>query len=116
MSVATDQNDLLFLLENAETSNEVVEAIDSYLDCQVSYAWLTTMWGKVIITFPLFFSFKVLINHCNSNMNDYEPDFNYDQDDYIEDDIISQLNESSVRDNLSPETQQLINNFKRKWN
>ena len=48
-------------------------------------------------------------------MYDYEPDFNYDQDDYIEDDIISQLNESSVRDNLSPETQQLINNFKRKW-
>ena len=48
-------------------------------------------------------------------MNDYEPDFNYDQDDYIEDDIISQLNDSSVRDNLSPETQQLINNFKRRW-
>ena len=48
-------------------------------------------------------------------MNDYEPDFNYDQDDYIEDDIISQLNDTSVRDNLSPETQQLINNFKRKW-
>ena len=48
-------------------------------------------------------------------MYEYEPDFNYDQDDYIEDDIISQLNESSVRDNLSPETQQLINNFKRKW-
>ena len=47
-------------------------------------------------------------------MNDYEPDFNYDQDDYIEDDIISQLNESSIRDNLSPETQLLINNFKRK--
>ena len=48
-------------------------------------------------------------------MNDYEPDFNYDQDDYIEDDIISQLNDTSIRDNLSPETQQLINNFKRKW-
>ena len=48
-------------------------------------------------------------------MNDYEPDFNYDQDDYIEDDLISQLNDTSVRDNLSPETQQLINNFKRKW-
>ena len=51
-----------------------------------------------------------------NNMNDYEPDFNYDQDDYIEDDIISQLNDTSIRDNLSPETQQLINNFKRKWN
>jgi hypothetical protein len=38
MSVATDQNDLLFLLENAETSNELVEAIDAYLDGQVSYA------------------------------------------------------------------------------
>jgi len=49
-----------------------------------------------------------------NNMNDYEPDFNYDQDDYIEDDIISQLNDTSIRDNLSPETQQLINNFKRK--
>ena len=48
-------------------------------------------------------------------MNDYEPDFNYDQDDYIEDDIISQLNDTSIRDNISPETQQLINNFKRKW-
>ena len=48
-------------------------------------------------------------------MNDYEPDFNYDQDDYIEDDIISQLNDTSIRDNLSPETQQLINNFKRRW-
>ena len=48
-------------------------------------------------------------------MNDYEPDFNYDQDDYIEDDIISQLNDTSIRDNLSPETQQLINNFKTKW-
>ena len=48
-------------------------------------------------------------------MNDYEPDFNYDQDEYIEDDIISQLNDTSVRDNISPETQQLINNFKRKW-
>ena len=48
-------------------------------------------------------------------MNDYEPDFNYNQDDYIEDDIISQLNDTSIRDNLSPETQQLINNFKRKW-
>ena len=48
-------------------------------------------------------------------MNDYEPDFNYDLDDYIEDDIISQLNDTSIRDNLSPETQQLINNFKRKW-
>lgn len=47
-------------------------------------------------------------------MNDYEPDFNYDQDDYIEDDLISQLNDTSIRDNLSPETQQLINNFKRK--
>ena len=110
MSVATDQNDLLFLLENAETSNEVVEAIDSYLDGQVSYAWLTTIWGKVIITFPLFFSFIYI-----PNMNDYEPDFNYDQDDYIEDDIISQLNDTSIRDNLSPEPQQLINNFKRKW-
>ena len=29
-------------------------------------------------------------------MNDYEPDFNYDQDDYIEDDIISQLNDTSI--------------------
>ena len=48
-------------------------------------------------------------------MYEYEPDFNYDQDDYIEDDLISQLNDTSVRDNLSPETQQLINNFKRKW-
>ena len=57
-----------------------------------------------------------LFHNFLNNMNDYEPDFNYDQDDYIEDDIISQLNESSVRDNLSPETQQLINNFKRKWN
>ena len=38
MSVATDQSDLFFLLENAETSKEVVEAIDSYLDGQVSYA------------------------------------------------------------------------------
>ena len=47
-------------------------------------------------------------------MNDYEPDFNYDQDDYIEDDIISQLNDTSIRDNISPETQLLINNFKRK--
>ena len=47
-------------------------------------------------------------------MNDYEPDFNYDQDDYIEDDIISQLNDTSIRDNISLETQQLINNFKRK--
>ena len=47
-------------------------------------------------------------------MNDYEADFNYDQDDYIEDDIISQLNDTSIHDNLSPETQQLINNFKRK--
>jgi len=72
------------------------------------------MGGKVIITFPLFFPFKVSINHCNFNMNDYEPDFNYDQDNYIEDDIISQLNETSIRDNISPETQQLINNFKRK--
>ena len=48
-------------------------------------------------------------------MNDYEPDFDYDQDDYIEDDIISQLNDTSIRDNISLETQQLINNFKRKW-
>ena len=48
-------------------------------------------------------------------MYEYEPDFNYVQDDYIEDDIISQLNDTSIRDNLSPETQQLINNFKRKW-
>ena len=48
-------------------------------------------------------------------MYEYEPDFNYDQDDYIEDDIISQLNDTSIRDNLSPETQQLIKNFKRKW-
>ena len=48
-------------------------------------------------------------------MYEYEPDFNYDQDDYIEDDLISQLNDTSVRDNLSPETQQLIKNFKRKW-
>ena len=47
-------------------------------------------------------------------MNDYEPDFNYDQDEYIEEDIISQLNETTIRDNLSKETQQLINNFKRK--
>ena len=47
-------------------------------------------------------------------MNDYEPDFNYDQDDCIEDDLISQLNDTSIHDNLSPETQQLINNFKRK--
>ena len=47
-------------------------------------------------------------------MYEYEPDFNYDQDDYIEDDLISQLNDTSVRDNLSPETLQLINNFKRK--
>ena len=47
-------------------------------------------------------------------MNDYEPDFNYDQDDYIEDDLISQLNDTSIRDNISLETQQLINNFKRK--
>ena len=72
MSVATDQNDLLFLLENAETSNEVVEAIDSYLDGQVSYAWLTTIWGKVIITFPLFFSF--IIN--NKWQQDHELVFN----------------------------------------
>ena len=47
-------------------------------------------------------------------MGDYQPDFQYDQDDYIEDDIISQLNDTSIRDNISPETQQLINNFKRK--
>ena len=47
-------------------------------------------------------------------MGDYRPDFQYDQDDYIEDDIFSQLNDTSIRDNLSPETQQLINNFKRK--
>ena len=45
---------------------------------------------------------------------DYEPDFNYDQDDYIEEDVISQLSQTSVCDNLSPETQQLINNFKRR--
>ena len=38
MSVATDQNDLFFLLENAESSREVVEAIDAYLDGRVSYA------------------------------------------------------------------------------
>ena len=72
MSVATDQNDLFFLLENAETSNEVVEAIDAYLDGQVSYAWLTTIWGKVIITFPLFFSF--IIN--NKWQQDHELVFN----------------------------------------
>tara|TARA_Y100001938_G_C7964186_1_gene365938 strand:+ start:63 stop:179 length:117 start_codon:yes stop_codon:yes gene_type:complete len=38
MSVATDQNDLLFLLENAETSREVLEAIDAYQDGEVSFA------------------------------------------------------------------------------
>ena len=38
MTVATDQNDLFFLLENAETSNQLVEAIDAYLDGEVSYA------------------------------------------------------------------------------
>ena len=47
-------------------------------------------------------------------MNDYEPDFNYDQDDYIEDDIISQLNDTSIRDNISPETQQLNQQFQKK--
>jgi len=47
-------------------------------------------------------------------MGDYQPDFQYDQDDYIEDDVFSQLNDTSIRDNISPETQQLINNFKRK--
>ena len=38
MSVATDQNDLLFLLENAESGNELLEVIDAYQDGQVSYA------------------------------------------------------------------------------
>jgi len=61
----------------------------------------------------------LLLIYALSNTNsfftmDYEPDFNYDQDSYVEDDIISQLNETGMRDNLSPETQQLINNFKRK--
>ena len=55
------------------------------------------------------------LSNTNSSFTmDYEPDFNYDQDNYVEDDIISQLNETGMRDNLSPETQQLINNFKRK--
>jgi len=35
MFVATDQNDLFFLLENAESSNEVVEAIDAYQNTEV---------------------------------------------------------------------------------
>ena len=38
MSVATDQNDLLFLLENAENGRELLEVIDAYQDGEVSYA------------------------------------------------------------------------------
>ena len=72
------------------------------------------MWYPEIYQLKRKFQFKLLLNHYNPNMNDYEPDFNYDQDDYIEDDIISQLNDTSIRDNISPETQLLINNFKRK--
>ena len=38
MSVATDQNDLLFLLENAESGSELLEVIDAYQDGEVSFA------------------------------------------------------------------------------
>tara|TARA_B100000700_G_scaffold205741_1_gene226152 strand:- start:274 stop:390 length:117 start_codon:yes stop_codon:yes gene_type:complete len=38
MSVATDQNDLLFLLENAENGRELLDVIDAYQDGEVSYA------------------------------------------------------------------------------
>tara|TARA_B000000609_G_C23821534_1_gene163217 strand:+ start:315 stop:431 length:117 start_codon:yes stop_codon:yes gene_type:complete len=38
MSLATDQNDLLFLLENAESGRELLDIIDAYQDGQVSYA------------------------------------------------------------------------------
>ena len=38
MSVQTEQNDLFFALENAESGSELLEAIDAYLDGQVSYA------------------------------------------------------------------------------
>ena len=36
-SFVTDENDLLFALENAESGNQLLDAIDAYLDGQVSY-------------------------------------------------------------------------------
>tara|TARA_R100000008_G_scaffold40377_1_gene23151 strand:+ start:83 stop:199 length:117 start_codon:yes stop_codon:yes gene_type:complete len=38
MTVQTDLNDLLFLLENAENGTELLEAIDAYQDGQVSFS------------------------------------------------------------------------------
>ncbi len=38
MSVQTDQNDLLVLLEQAENGSELLEAIDAYQDGEVSFA------------------------------------------------------------------------------
>ena len=36
-SFVTDENDLLFALESAESGNQLLDAIDAYLDGQVSY-------------------------------------------------------------------------------
>ena len=36
-SFVTDENDLLFSLENADNGNQLLDAIDAYLDGQVSY-------------------------------------------------------------------------------
>ena len=75
------------------------------------YSKRQTIQRDLMNLLPLIFA---LSNPYTFLTMDYEPDFDYDQDDYIEEDIISQLNESTIRDNLSQETQQLINNFKRK--
>ena len=37
LSFSTDDNDLLVSLESAENGQELLEAIDAYLDGQVSY-------------------------------------------------------------------------------
>ena len=38
-SFVTDENDLLFALENAESGNQLLDAIDAYLDGQVSVSY-----------------------------------------------------------------------------
>ncbi len=36
--MSNDQNDLLVLLEQSETANEVLEAIEAYQDGEISFA------------------------------------------------------------------------------
>ena len=38
LKMSNDQNDLLVLLEQSETANEVLEAIEAYQDGEISFA------------------------------------------------------------------------------